>query len=120
MTSYTGVYEFNDRGMLAFRKIFLGEISESAIDPLDRQFVTRIQGTDSITDDPAATAKELAQRVLGALGDNWASLLPRAGLWAWLTFILRDSVIPKDRHGDRRPGELHRWWPSDTVTFRCL
>jgi hypothetical protein len=113
MTSYTGVYEFNDRGMLAFRKIFLDELPETAIDPLDRQFVSRVQGTDSIIDDPAATAKELAQRVLGALGDNWASLLPRAGVWAWLTFVLRDSVIPKDRNGDRRPGELHRWWPSD-------
>lgn len=113
MTSYTGVYEFNDRGMLAFRKIFVGELPETAINPLDRQFVSRVRGTTSINDDPTATAKELAQRILNALGDDWASLLPRAGVWAWLTFVLRDSIVPKDRNGDRNPGELHRWWPSD-------
>jgi hypothetical protein len=51
--------------------------------------------------------------VLTSLGDNYAALLPRAGVWAWLTFALRDAVIPKDKHGNRVPGELHRWWPSD-------
>jgi hypothetical protein len=113
MTTYSGVYEFNDRGMLAFKKIFLGELPETAINPLDRQFVSRVQGTNSISDDLSTTAKELAQRVRNALGEDWASLLPRAGVWAWLTFILRDSILPKNRDGNRVPGELHRWWPSD-------
>ena len=42
-----------------------------------------------------------------------AALLPRAGVWAWLYFVLRDSVVPKNKSGKRVPGELHRWWPSD-------
>jgi hypothetical protein len=113
MTSYAGVYEFNDRGMLAFRKIFLGELDENAISPTDRQFATRVPGTGPIDDSPATSAKELAQRVLTSLGDNYAALLPRAGVWAWLTFALRDTVVPKDKSGKRVPGELHRWWPSD-------
>lgn len=113
MTTYSGVYEFNDRGLLAFKKIFLGEVAESAIDPTDRQFTTRVQGTASINDAPADSAKELAQRVLNALGAEWSSLLPRAGVWAWLTFVLRDSIVPKDRQGNRHPGEIHRWLPSD-------
>jgi hypothetical protein len=113
MTTYAGVYEFNDRGMLAFRKIFLGELDEGAISPIDRQFVTRVPGTGAIDDDPATTAKDLAQRVLASLGDDWSALLPRAGVWAWLTFVLRDLVVPKDKSGKRVPGELHRWLPSD-------
>ena len=58
MTTYSGVYEFNDRGILAFKKIFLGGLEEGAIDPTDRQFTSRVQGTLSISDGPAETDRK--------------------------------------------------------------
>jgi hypothetical protein len=48
-----------------------------------------------------------------ALGPDWGKLQANAGIWAWLTFVLRDIVLPKDAHGNRKPGELHRRYSSD-------
>jgi hypothetical protein len=113
MTVYSRVYEFNGLGLHAFKRIFEGTLEETALDPTDSQFAQKIPETQSMTDEPASTSKELAARVLASLGSNWSSYLSRTGMWAWLTFILRDVVLPKDSHGNRRPGELHRWYPSD-------
>lgn len=113
MSSYASIYEFNDRGLAAFKRIFEGDLDENVIVPTDPQFATRLSGTGPITDEPAATSKEVAQRVLTALGTDWANFLARPGVWAWLTFVLRDLVFPKMGDGVRRPGELHRWYPSD-------
>lgn len=113
MTTYPAVYEFTDRGLEAFKRTFEGTLDEGAMAPTDPQFTTRVPGTRSVSDDPAVSSKELAQRVLTALGQEWASVLPTAGVWAWLTFVLRDVVFPKEVDGVRRPGEVHRWYPSD-------
>src|SRR5687767_2059885 len=106
MTTYHGVYEFTGFGLNAFKRIFEGTLDEAAIDPTDAQFAKLVPGTRSISDTECATSKELAQRVLAALGSNWTELLPRGGIWAWLTFVLRDLVIPKSADGGRRPGEM--------------
>jgi hypothetical protein len=113
VTTYPAVYEFTDRGLLAFRRIFEGDLMEDAMPPTDAQFATRLLGTKDISDGPAQNSKELAQRVMAALGHDWASLLPRPGVWAWLTFVLRDVVFPRDANGVRDPGEIHRWYPSN-------
>jgi len=113
MTTYSGVYEFNGLGLQAFKRIFEDTLDETALVPTDSQFAARVSGTKSISDEPLTTSKELAQRVLNALGTDWSDLLTRAGVWAWLTFVLRDVVLPKDSQGTRRPGEIHRWYPSD-------
>jgi hypothetical protein len=118
MTVYSRVCEFNGLGLHAFKRIFEGTLEETALDPTDPQFAQRIPDTHSISDEPAATSKELAARVLASLGPNWSGYLPRTGMWAWLTFILRDVVLPKDSHGIRRPGELHRWYPSDPGDYQ--
>lgn len=113
MTAYPAVYEFTPMGMSAFKRIFEGTLPEDAINPIDGQFAVRIPGTTSIDDSPCTTAKELAARVLASLGPEWPSYLANSGMWAWLTFVLRDSVVPRDSHGHRHPGEVHRWYPSD-------
>lgn len=112
MTEYPAIYEFTPMGLVAFKRIFEGDLPESAIDPVDPQFALPVSGTKSISDAPAATSKELAARVLQSLGSEWTQVLPRAGIWAWLTFILRDVVFPKNSEGDRKPKEIHRWYPS--------
>ncbi len=113
MTTYAGVYEFTEAGMAAFKRIMLGELDEGAIKPIDPQFARRISGTNQFDDGPADTSKELAKRVLTALGTSWSDFLPRPGVWAWLTFVLRDVVFPKSIEGKRQPGEIYRWYPSD-------
>jgi hypothetical protein len=112
VTTYPAVYEFTDRGLLAFRRIFEGDLAEDAINPTDPQFATRVSGTNAISDAPSQTSKELAQRVLTSLGPSWSGMLPRLGIWAWLTFALRDVLFPRAAGGARKPGEIHRWYPS--------
>jgi len=52
--------------------------------------------------------------VVAAAGQHRiADLIPRAGLWAWLTFVLRDELFPRDASGRRKFGEVHRWYPSN-------
>jgi len=118
MTSYAGVYEFNPQGLHAFKRIFEGSLPEAAIEPTDTQFATRVAGTKPISDEPLETSKELAQRVLTALGPTWPELLSKPGIWAWLTFVLRDIVLPKDAQGKRKLGEVHRWYPSDANDYQ--
>jgi hypothetical protein len=40
-------------------------------------------------------------------------LLDNIGLWAWLTFVLRDQLFDVDRGGRRLVREFPRWFPSD-------
>jgi hypothetical protein len=118
MTSYPAIYEFNELGLAAFKRIFEGTLEETALDPFDKHYASLVPGTQGISDAPASNSKELAQRVLESLGTEWRRMLPRAGIWAWLTFVLRNIVLPKDQQGNRRPGELHRWYPSDPNDYQ--
>ena len=112
MTEFPTVYELTPMGLVAFKRIFEGDLTESAISPVDPQFAVPVVGTKSINDAPAATSKELAARILQSLGTDWEKMLSRTGIWAWLTFILRDVAFPKNAEGDRKPKEIHRWYPS--------
>lgn len=113
MNKYHSVYEFSPKGMSAFRRAFTGEISEDAFDPTDSEFAKPVAGSGGITDEPTETAKELAKKVIASLGAEWTRLLPRAGIWAWLAFVLRDDLYPVDKAGVRKVGEVWRWYPSD-------
>ena len=111
---YPQIYEFTNIGMILFEKVFTKQLEEGAIDLSDRGIATPVVGTTSIVVQPFPTAKELATAVLAALGSNVvAELLHRPGIWAWLTFVLRDSLFPKNRFGGREFKEMHRWYPSD-------
>lgn len=111
---YRSLYEFTNRGMDVFRQIFEGTFNEDAFDPSDSHLVAGIDRTKPFSPVQFDTAKELARAVLGSIGSlNLPDLLPRAGLWAWLTFILRDQLFRLDANGKRRLGAMHRWYPSD-------
>lgn len=59
------------------------------------------------------TARDMAQSVLAAIGDmSLALLLENTGLWAWLTFVMRDRLFKKSADGIWKVGEVHRWYPS--------
>lgn len=114
MTAFSYLYSFNDSGIDAFEKVFTGLIDDSAIDPLDPSLARRIDGTTVFSPREYGTAKDMAEAVLDALGKaNLFDLLPDTGLWAWLTFVLRDQLFRKAGDGTWKVGEVHRWYPSN-------
>lgn len=105
--------EFTDAGLIAFEQAFTGQIPEDAIDLHDPALVKAVPGTRPFEVRPFDTAHELAAAVLNSLGSRkLPELLPNAGMWAWLSFVLRDVVFPRDKTGVRQLGEVHRWYPS--------
>lgn len=114
MTSYSALYRFNDDGLDAFEKVFSDQINDAAVDPTDPTLVTRVQDTGSFISSDFDTAKEMAQAVLAAIGTaNLFELLPDTGLWAWLTFVMRNQLFKKAGDGTLKVGEVHRWYPSN-------
>lgn len=118
MTVYSGIYQFTPRGMSAFKRVFEGTLDEGVFSPVDPEFATLVKDTKSLSDQPAETAKDLAQRILDCLGEEWGQQLGNKEMWAWLTFVLRDVVFPKDKNGQRKFGEVHRWYPSEPGDFQ--
>ncbi len=119
MTTYSALYEFNHTGLDAFEKIFTGKLDESAIDPTDDAVASRVRGTGAFMAAKFGTSKEMAEVVLSAIGSaNFFELLPKTGLWAWLTFIMRDQLFKKAGDGTWQVGEIHRWYPSNVNDWR--
>jgi hypothetical protein len=59
-------------------------------------------------------AKDMAEAILASIKNlSLYDLLPRTGLWAWLTFVLRDQLFSKSPDGTLKVGEVHRWYPSN-------
>jgi len=110
---YPSLYEFTETGMEYFDKVFTGHIGDDFIDPMDSSIAQKVPGTGSLEIKAYATAKEMAAAVLKALGTNeMGAVINNTALWAWLTFVLRDVVFPKDAAGHRKPGEVHKWYPT--------
>lgn len=114
MTAFSCLYSFNESGIDAFERVFTGQIDDSAINPIDASLASRVPGTTAFSLGEYATAKEMAEAVLGSFGSaNLFDLLPDTGLWAWLTFVLRDQLFKKGSDGTWKVGEVHRWYPSN-------
>ena len=114
MSKYDALYEFNPVGMDLFQRVFTSQLDDSAIDPIDAHLASRVEGSGSLAATEFQTAKEMAQTVLDSFGSNsLADLLPNAGLWAWLTFVLRDQLFGRARDGTWKVGEVHRWYPGN-------
>ena len=119
MKEFDGLYEFTGKGMELFLHIFQGRLSASSMDLTDRNVARRIPKTKAISISEFASAKEMAAFVLDALSDiSVFDVLPCSGLWGWLTFVLRDQLFKCDRKGNRKVGEVHRWYPSDANDWR--
>ena len=114
MDSYDSLYEFTKPGMEIYRKVMLGEVPEGALDLSDPHYVTIVAETGRFSPAEYETAKEMAEAILESIGNmELFDLLPLEGLWAWLTFILRDHLFKSDAGGRRKLGEIYRWDPSD-------
>lgn len=93
--------------------MFEGKLDSSAIDPNSPSLVSPVRGTGVFTPIEYETARDMAQSVLTAIGDmSLAQLIENNGLWAWLTFVMRDRLFKKSSDGTWKVGEVHRWYPS--------
>lgn len=111
---YESLYEFTELGLDTFRRAFTGQVPEDVIGPTERSMVRKVHGTGPFEVLSYATAADVADAVLAACGSRKIpELIANEGLWAWLTFVLRDSIFPKDKSGTRKFGESVRWYPSD-------
>lgn len=114
MDGHNSLYEFTEQGMEMFRQVMPGAIPEGSLDLSDPDLVVSIDGTGQFSPTEYATAKEMAQAILRSVGNRkLPDLLPMNGLWAWLTFVLRENLFKCDNRGKRKLREVYRWDPSD-------
>ena len=119
MTGFSSLYEFTDAGMNAFKKAFEGNLNEAAVDPTAPALASRIPGTKPIEIEDWQTSKAMAEAILSACGTvPVTDLLPRRGLWAWLSFVLRDQVYPRQKGGQRKLMDVHRWYPASIDDYQ--
>ena len=119
MKHFRAVFEFTEVGMDLFRQVLSSGEDDTEIDLSDPENVNEVLGTKEFRIRNFATAKEMASFVLNILGDaRVEDLVRHDGLWGWLTFVMRDQLFNRDRHGKRIVGELHRWFPSQPNDWR--
>ncbi|MGO7087506.1 hypothetical protein AB9E14_07540 [Rhizobium leguminosarum] len=115
---FTGLYEFTEAGLEAFKQAFDGELEE-AIDLSNEAIARKIVGTTTFTVSNWNSANEMATAILGSIGSaNIKSLLSRKGVWGWLAFVCRDVVYPVQKNGHRKLGEVWRWFPSEPEDYQ--
>lgn len=114
MTTFSTLYEFNGAGLEVFKKVFEGQIEATVLNPESPDMVDQVEGTEEFTIGEYGTTKEMAESVLVAIGKaDIARLVGNTGLWAWLTFVMRDQLFKKTRDGIWKIGDVHRWYPSN-------
>ena len=118
-TKYASLREFTEHGMKVFQRAFEGQLDEAVIDPTDPALTDRISGTNELDVENWQTSKDMAEAIINACGTvALADLLRRPGLWAWLSFVLRDQVYPRLKSGQRKLGEVHRWYPANIDDYQ--
>lgn len=116
---FDALHEFTPRGLAAFRLVMTGQLNEDAVRLDDRDVVVPIGGTAAFVVEDFPSAKDMAAAVLRAFGDrHMGELAANQGLWGWLTFVLKDVLFVKNAAGQRKLGEVHRWFPSDPGDYQ--
>ena len=119
MEEFDALYEFNEIGLRAFEEALGNTPIEDNVDPLDPHYVVKVSGSSKLSITNYSTAREMAAAILDSLGSSqFKSHVSNTGLWAWLTFVLREQLFNLDKEGNRKVGEIHRWYPSDPNDWR--
>ena len=116
---YEMLYEFTDAGMELFERVFTGQMPEDALDPTNPAIAKAITGSTAFEVKDWATSVDMAKSILAATGNaSVNTLLNQNGLWGWLSFVCRDVVYPKRKDGQRKLGEIWRWFPSELGDYQ--
>jgi len=111
---YSQLFQFTGLGLQAFEKVFLGQLPESELDLSQTSLVAPVSDTSAFEVRRFVTAKEMASSLIEAIKPSSPyQLLSNIGLWAWLTFVLRDELFEVNNEGRRLVREMPRWFPSD-------
>lgn len=117
--TYPSLYCFNSEGLSVFDDAFGDRLVGHQIEPLNRDLVSPIVGTGAFVPATYASAKSMAQSIISALGhEKVREHLSNCGLWAWLTFVLKEQLFKRDIYGQWKFGERSRWYPSDPNDWR--
>ena len=110
---YESLYEFTDLGMRRFEAFFQGRIGESQVSQIDPSVAKPLTGTRTFIASNYETSKEMAVAITTALGEKeLPQVIANPNLWAWLTFVLRDTLFKKTGNGYKF-GAYEVWMPSD-------
>jgi hypothetical protein len=121
MTSFQQLGELTPFGLERFHLAFDSALSTHDLDISNPAMCSPVPGTAKLVVKEYSTRREMAEAVCAAFGQ----LKPeneqgRIGLWAWLTWVLRDQLFVPDKAapGRRKVGELWTWMPSPPNDFR--
>ena len=110
---FDSLYKFTDVGMQRFEAFFQGRIAETQLLPVDPAVAVPVPGTRKFEVKKYETSKHMASAISTSLGEvELAHVIGNRELWAWLTFILRDTLFKKSG-GDYKFGAYEVWMPSD-------
>ena len=110
--TYSHIYQFTDYGLKLFKRVMMGEIAETTLDPIASGVAEPLLDTNPLKISTFETAREMAVAICDSLSpQSPQSVADNIELWAWLTYILRDVLFPVSG-GVRKIKEYHRWFPA--------
>lgn len=114
MITYPEIRSFNEAGLVRYLAIMGGADPLAQINPGDPQFSVPVQGTSPLTVIDFPNRKAMAQAICRAFGyQKPESLQHEAGIWTWLTWVLREQLFDCDtKSGQLKVGEEWVWNPA--------
>lgn len=100
MNSYDGLFKFTEEGMQKLVSVMTGEENEDSLNDKSNQYCIKIEGTNSYEPKPHKSKKGFVLDIFKAFGGEVKEdIFQDKGLWAWLSFVLRDYFYKKDVNG---------------------
>ena len=116
--TYSSLQELTQQGLDIYRQVMQHVLDDSALDLSNPALARPVHGSNPFTVVEFATAKEMAAAVIASLGKiSPQSQAANTGLWAWLTFVMRDQLFAKEG-GVRKVTEFVRWYPAPPGDFQ--
>ena len=108
---YKSLYKLTPAGVTRYRSVMSGSLPDSSLDPVSEEFAVPIPSTKPFRVRRFQTSKEMAQSVIAAFEDGYSPCMNDwSSMWNWLSFVLRDQIIPFDGKGVRKKLDEPRWF----------
>ncbi len=117
--TFNKLYQFTPTGMSRYDSFFKGAISADQVDPTASDIAVPVKGSRMFEAKAYGTTKEMAKAILGAMDAlKVEDFLSNSEFWAWLTFVLRETLFKKGPDGILKPGAYEVWMPSDPNDYQ--
>ena len=109
---YNCLYQFNEAGLEQFIHVMNLKEDDSTIDPISPKYTSPVSRTGKFEVVNFENTKEMSKAILDSFGDTFKiDILYQTGVWAWLSFVLRDQICGFDKNGIRKSIAKSRWYP---------